>query len=231
MCCNSLVRKTSTWIRRHSATAVLALLITGASGLPFLLRNASSPGDLATINPSAGVSTMPIGGNTTPPIGYVIFCIKNGSDCPRGTIQPVVVQLTSALRDQLEDVQWHVDRAFRPNAHAQVAWSYPVDGSANCTGYALEKRRELIAAGWPPAALLLTTAIAPDKEGHLVLVVRTDQGDLVLDNLSFHVMPWDTLPYRWVARQSETDLSYWVQIAVPSLVSQAQPATVSAFGG
>jgi len=42
----------------------------------------------------------------------------------------------------------------------------------------------------------------PDGEGHAVLTVRNDQGDLVHDNLRKAVLPWHGSRYRYLKRQA-----------------------------
>jgi predicted transglutaminase-like cysteine proteinase len=54
----------------------------------------------------------------------------------------------------------------------------------NCHDYAVSKRHELIRAGWPSASLRLAIAYTRGGVGHLVVIVRTTDGDRVLDNLT-----------------------------------------------
>ena len=93
----------------------------------------------------------------------------------------------------------------------------------------LEKRRELMALGWPRQALLLTTALTERGEGHMVLVVRTSGGDLVLDNRVRWVVDWRDLPYQWLSRQSAANPALWVAIGGPgdAEVSGAVTATAA----
>ena len=49
-------------------------------------------------------------------------------------------------------------------------------------------------------------------DGHAVLTVLTDRGDLVLDNLDPHIMLWSETSYQFVKRQSEFDSGQWVAI-------------------
>ena len=49
-------------------------------------------------------------------------------------------------------------------------------------------------------------------QGHLVLVARLSDGDVVLDNLSATVRPWNTLGYDWISMQSGTNPRFWVAI-------------------
>ena len=66
--------------------------------------------------------------------------------------------------------------------------------------------------------LLITVVLDSDGGGHAVLTVATDEGDLILDNLTSEVLPWHETPYRFVKRQSAADPSQWVSLrrSVPS---------------
>jgi predicted transglutaminase-like cysteine proteinase len=41
-------------------------------------------------------------------------------------------------------------------------------------------------------------------QGHAVLTVRTDKGDLILDNKTFLVKRWDETNYTFVKREADT---------------------------
>jgi predicted transglutaminase-like cysteine proteinase len=129
------------------------------------------------------------------------------------------VELTAERRRALDAVQAGVNAAIQPRLEETHGWDYPTDGTGDCNKFALEKRRELIAQGWPPEALLLTTATTERGEGHLVLVARTDQGDLVLDNRLAPVVDWTVLPYRWISIQSQQSPVQWVSILSRPIVT------------
>jgi predicted transglutaminase-like cysteine proteinase len=81
---------------------------------------------------------------------------------------------------------------------------------ADCEDFALEKRQALVSAGIPETALYLAVA-ANERIGlHAVLMVSTDQGDFVLDNLTDWVLPWSDTQYVWIKRQSTTSMLDWV---------------------
>jgi predicted transglutaminase-like cysteine proteinase len=61
--------------------------------------------------------------------------------------------------------------------------------------------------------LLLSEVIVGSGEHHLVLVVRTKSGDLVLDNLTSQIKPWSRVPYRWVRIQKPNNSRLWATIA------------------
>jgi predicted transglutaminase-like cysteine proteinase len=97
----------------------------------------------------------------------------------------------------------------------------------DCKEYVLAKCDRLLDAGWPASALLFAIALLANGEGHLVLVVVTDQGDLVLDNLQDHVVRWDGLPYTWLKRSSPANPFYWQTIVPGREPSEA----ATSYGG
>lgn len=97
-------------------------------------------------------------------------------------------------------------------------WALPltVEGTAegDCEDYALEKRQALLEAGVPDSALFLAVGHSAATGRHAVLVVSTDQGDYVLDNMTPHILPWGETPYQWQLRQVPGDLLSWRHIAL-----------------
>ncbi len=79
----------------------------------------------------------------------------------------------------------------------------------DCEDYALAKRRALIEAGWPASTLLMSVVREANGDGHAVLLVRTDRGDLVLDNQDGAIRLWSETPYHFVKRQSQADAGQW----------------------
>ena len=69
-------------------------------------------------------------------------------------------------------------------------WNYPDDGYGDCEDYVLEKRRMLMAAGWPREALLITVVHDQDDDGHAVLTVATDKVEFILDNARDDMIGW-----------------------------------------
>ncbi len=91
-------------------------------------------------------------------------------------------------------------------------WSYPDNGNGDCEDYALLKRKMLLEEGFPLQALLLTIVRNPLGDAHAVLMVRTDHGDFVLDNLTDEMLPWARTSYRFIKRQSERDPNVWLKL-------------------
>jgi predicted transglutaminase-like cysteine proteinase len=161
--------------------------------------------------PTTGIP-MATGTPAAPPFGFAGFCAKYPAECAGAVSAPVIVALSDTRRRQLDRVQGGVNEQVAPVDIAEHGWDYPTGGYGDCNQYALEKRRALIALGWPRGALLLASAITETGEGHLVLVARTSAGDLVLDNRRAAVVDWRTLPYHWLSRQSAAHPGDWVSL-------------------
>lgn len=158
-------------------------------------------------------SPMPIGALTLAPRGFVDFCARDRTSCLANTEATAPAKLTAERWRELNDVNVGINRQIRPETDLSLYrlaeyWTY-ADAAGDCEDYALNKRRELKARGWPDGSLLLATARNEKGEMHAVLIVTTDRGDFVLDNATDFVTPWSEMPYRWVARQDRTSALAW----------------------
>ncbi|NNG72516.1 transglutaminase-like cysteine peptidase [Rhizobium laguerreae] len=154
-------------------------------------------------------------GKIIPPFAQVLFCAQNPTEC-RDNNGLAVVALTDTQMLQLKDVNSAVNRTMigrndpRNELNGDV-WKVNVR-SGDCEDFALTKRSRLIAMGWSSRALRIATAYTPSGEGHAVLVVRTDKGDLVLDNRKSSIKNWRDTDLRWDKIQSGTDPYVWYQL-------------------
>jgi len=76
----------------------------------------------------------------------------------------------------------------------------------------LLKKRDLIKAGIDPRKLLLATVLDTRKNAHAVLVYRSSQGDLVLDNLTNRIKPWSDTRYLFLRMQDPKQPRKWVGV-------------------
>ena len=185
---------------------------------------------LVAATPASAWTQMPTGAPAIPPAGFLGFCAKHLPECLGRPREISAIQLTDATRQALEAIQTGINAAITPRVDAAHVWDYSTDGTGDCNKYALTKRRELIAQGFPREALLLATAMTERGEGHLVLVVRTDQGDLVLDNRVGHVVDWRLLPYQWISIQSPQSPVRWVTILSQPITTADASKTLGATG-
>lgn len=171
--------------------------------------------------PSALKNTFPVSEaiqikeRTRAPMAHIRFCGEQPEQCAQ-TNTSAEVTLTSSLWRQLNRVNASVNRTIRPQVDSLYMgiadrWQVGVH-VGDCEDYALTKRHRLIRLGWPANALLIATAHAPDIGWHAVLVVRTDHGDYVLDNLEQKVLPWTSLRYTFHSIQSPKNPRHWMAI-------------------
>ena len=59
--------------------------------------------------------------------------------------------------------------------YGRLEYYEPAGKYGDCEDYALPKRQRLVDAGEPIADMLLATCYLPDGQGHMVLLVKTDQ--------------------------------------------------------
>ena len=170
-----------------------------------------------------------IGAVTTAPIGWAEFCIEYAPECDTTPSAPRDVVLSARTWTELKRINIAVNTNIKPMTdmdHWGVVerWNYPDDGYGDCEDYVLLKRRLLIQLGWPREALLVTVVLDNEDEGHAVLTVTTDRGDIVLDNKKEDILLWSMTGYRFVKRQSQSDPNLWVSLIDP------QPVTATATG-
>ena len=172
---------------------------------------------------SAGLTTesrlspfMITGGKTSQPIGHYEFCLTHREEC--------AVKASGVERMRLTAERWNELVAVNNGANTRIApatdeelygraefWTYPAN-RGDCEDLVLLKRRILEGKGWPAGSLLITVVRQRNGDGHAVLTVLTDRGDLVLDNLEPHILVWSETGYQYVKRQSELDSGAWVAI-------------------
>ena len=177
---------------------------------------------------NAGLLGMPMGlqsaiqhikfeTTTLAPMAYTQFCLRYEDECrTKIMFRGGPVQLTAERWDDLKEVNKSVNADIIPEANelglAAETWLISPD-RGDCNDYAVTKRHELLDRGWPARALLLSEVVVSSGEHHLVLVVRTRSGDLVLDNLTSQIKPWSRAPYRWVRIQKPNDSRLWATIS------------------
>ncbi|SPH18029.1 hypothetical protein DEA8626_01559 [Defluviimonas aquaemixtae] len=88
-------------------------------------------------------------------------------------------------------------------------WALPTRRGGDCEDFALEKKRRLIAAGLPARSLLIATVLDQRRNSHAVLVLRTEQGDFVLDNLRSGILDWRRTGYSFLKMQNPERPARW----------------------
>jgi predicted transglutaminase-like cysteine proteinase len=160
-----------------------------------------------------------LGSSVSPPFGWKKLCREYPSECALpDVLSPTEILFTHDVFTTLTRVNNEVNEAIEPMTdmdHWGVAerWNFAEDGYGDCEDYVLLKQRMLIAAGLPRGALLITIVKdEKEKESHAVLTVRTDQGDMILDNMRNGLLSPKTAGYRLLKSQSPTNINEWLSV-------------------
>lgn len=198
------MRKISTWATMGIAATIAGFqpVYAGLLGMPMGLQSA--------------IQRIKFEAPALPPFAYTQFCVRYAEECRKRTIfRGGPVKLTSERWDQLNEVNKAVNKDIAPERNelglAGEMWLIGPD-RGDCNDYAVTKRHQLLAQRWPARALLLSEVVTSSGEHHLVLVVRTKGGDLVLDNLTQVIKPWSRAPYHWVRIQMPDHNRLWATI-------------------
>lgn len=201
------MKKTMLGLAFAAAATALACLGSAAAAAP-----AKPP-------PPQTQPSLPIGSTWISPAVHKDFCRRLPAECKPGEGAPKVMQYTDALMRTLSTINRRVNDEIKYTSDFDVYgveefWNIPQHGRGDCEDIASVKRRDLIARGWPPSALLLTIVKAENGGGHLVLVVCTDAGDYVLDNRTDLIKRWDRTPYEWLFMQDTRNPHNWRKIQI-----------------
>jgi len=200
---------------------IVSLLATVAGCL--ILRDANA-GDRAYQDVNGQIAIVE-GAPTLAPFQHVRFCLKYPSDCKSNPAEIERIELKAETLELLRRVNTSVNVAIAPELKGygpelKDSWKIaPVSG--DCNDYANTKRHNLLESGLPSKALRLSVVKTSSGIGHLVLVVATTKGDLVLDNLTDSIHPWQSTDYRWLKIQSAADARFWYDIRPPARIAQS----------
>lgn len=152
------------------------------------------------------------GSETSRPYGHVEYCNNNAGDCrSSGKSQT----LPPARLSILKTINHVINKAIKPVSDLEQFgkrehWTATTD-AGDCEDYALAKRRALLKHGFKASDLLLTMT-RRRGEAHTVLVVRTRDGDYVLDNLRSAVLLVNKTGLGYVKMQSSDNARKWRSI-------------------
>ncbi len=152
------------------------------------------------------VPVMATQSGTAAPVGFQIMCLRNPTECQGGGSDRI--HLDTATLTHLDRVNRAVNKAIKPRADGQVDRWIVGKTVGDCEDYVLAKRARLISDGFPPSAMRIAYVKTSEGEGHAILIVKTDQGDYVLDNLARSLLSLRKSGYR-VLSMSGADPLVW----------------------
>lgn len=183
-------------IRRFAAAALAVLSLAGA----------------AQALDATGAAFLPVQGASSAPAGAAAICRTYDWACAGATNH-------AAVGAEVLKVAAAVNRAanakIRPVSDmdqyaTSERWALPTARGGDCEDYALFKKKALVEAGISPDRLLIAAVLDQKRNVHAVLVLRTDRGDVILDNLTSRILPWDKTGYAFLRMQDPRHPSRWV---------------------
>jgi predicted transglutaminase-like cysteine proteinase len=147
------------------------------------------------------------------PFQHVRFCLRYPRDCQSNSAKdqrirfdPQVMSLLRSVNDRINQSIVPTSKQYAGNLDAR--WEI-APRTGDCNDYAVTKRHELLRYGLPSSALRLAVGKTVTGIGHLVLIVGTTEGNLVLDNLTSVIRPWQLTDYQWLVIQLSEDPHLW----------------------
>lgn len=192
---------------KHLFASMLATAIMFAG----TAAKADASGDISSASQAAFIAEYD---NTLAPLQFVKFCMNYRGECDSDAAQQMLPSTDRAM-EMLREVNASVNEAISPmhKPTDPIGAHWTVSPSAgDCNDYAVTKRHQLIAMGFPQNALRLAVVLTNGGQGHLVLVARLSDGDFVLDNLSRSVRQWNAMDYEWISMQSSANPRFWVAV-------------------
>lgn len=180
-------------------------------------------GTVLGLDPAAAAQlpgkTMPMRtfADAKPLKAWTVFCDgPDKNECAVDTAQPERLALTPAAWRDIEATNARVNASIKPVTDEEHwgqpdVWDLAKDGKGDVEEYALVKRRNLVGKGLPRRAMRVTVVIDEKGEGHAVLSLLTDRGDLILDSKTNEVVPWYRTGYVFIKREGQ-DKPGWVSL-------------------
>ncbi|PPB81586.1 putative transglutaminase-like cysteine proteinase [Albidovulum inexpectatum] len=155
------------------------------------------------------------------PAGAVRLCQQLSWACQKDATGPARNESIMTLARQINRKINRRVRAIEDSRQygQEEVWALPTARGGDCEDFALLKKRELIKAGVRAQDLLIATALDRQRGSHAVLILRTAQGDMVLDNLTDRILRWDQTGYSFIAMQNPDRPSTWVAVLAGGIFS------------
>lgn len=183
-----------------------------AAALISAVISALSVAGMAQAMDATGAAFLPAQGASAAPAGAASICRSYDWACAGATNTAAVG--ADALKVAAA-VNRAANRTIRPVSDmdqyaTSERWALPTARGGDCEDYALFKKKALIEAGVSPDHLLIAAVLDHKRNVHAVLVLRTDMGDFILDNLTDRVLPWDRTGYAFLRMQDPRQPSRWI---------------------
>jgi len=158
--------------------------------------------------------------STTSPPGASSLCDKYRWACTstgyRGVSGRTALQLAKSVNSQINRQTDQIEDQAQYGR--QEYWSLPTALGGDCEDIVLLKKKKLLEKGVASETLLIATVLDLNRNSHAVLVLRTKQGDFVLDSLQDKVIPWRSTGYTFLKMQNPKSLRRWDAVLAGGLI-------------
>ena len=150
----------------------------------------------------------------TAPYAFHDYCKVNVEDCTINYNEPEAFVMTEEIWTLINKINVKVNKQILDvsdmDKHGKNdVWEIPADNIGDCEDHVLAKRMLLKQAGLPHRAMRITVVLDTTGQGHAVLMIRTDEGDYILDNLVDHIAKVeDRKEYAFIKREDGN--GYWI---------------------
>jgi predicted transglutaminase-like cysteine proteinase len=170
-----------------------------------------------TMQAQADSAWLQTGALSSTPRGWVQFCDDNPQECRDATPHAKEIKLDRANYKIIETINADVNTTIKQVSDQEQYgvseyWAFPTSGMGDCEDFVLEKKRRLIQAGFSKSALLITIVRDLKGEGHAILTIKTDKGDVILDNQVKKPVFWYQTGYQFIKRQAEENPNHWLAL-------------------
>ncbi|WP_216665498.1 transglutaminase-like cysteine peptidase [Pseudoruegeria sp. HB172150] len=161
---------------------------------------------------------IPITAVAPPPVAARELCARYSWACAttvgRQSIRNTDMERVSFINKQVN----RETREISDQRQYRIAdrWSLPTRIGGDCEDFAIKKKYALISAGFPPESLLIATVLDGRSQPHAVLLVRTEAGDFILDNLNNEIRRWFASGYTFLRMQNPENPKSWVTVFAKS---------------
>lgn len=157
---------------------------------------------------------LPTKSEARAPEGAAYLCQTHDWACSKGTDG---AELNPELLKVVRKINRAANVAINPitdlDQYAVAEhWALPGAQGGDCEDYAMFKKQALIEAGVSADRLLLAVVLDRKDDPHAVLVLRTDRGDYVLDNVTNRILLWDRTGYTFISMQNPDNPAGWVTV-------------------
>lgn len=160
---------------------------------------------LSGLTRGGGTAIEKVAQPTRAPLAYMMLCLKVPDQCRSDN------QASTAYSVDLIKTISRINNNINNSMIAQLDQgdTWQIGGrTGDCEDFALTKRRDLIKAGVAAGALRMAVVKTEKGDGHAVLIVKTDLGDLVLDNRRKNIVLSQNTGYTFIKIATENPMKW-----------------------